>query len=144
MSLFFWEGCHLHLFQKSTEKVSEHQFYINITQYFMRQPASTASFHCHFPQGNVRFERVGVPRPKTQTVIVGFIMASSSPTTNTCAVKRIPIEIGEIQYLRSAMTTVSSSPSQKGIFFFKSLLFDFFSPLFFVFFLFSGNIIALP
>lgn len=84
----------------------------------MRQPASTASFHCHFPEGNVRFEKVGIPRPRTQTVIVGFIMAGSLPISNTCAVKRIPLEIGEIQYLPSVSTTVSTA--QKGVIFISS------------------------
>jgi hypothetical protein len=73
----------------------------------------SASFHCYFPEGNVRFERVGVPRPKTQTVIVGYIMVSSSPISNTCAVKRLPIEVGEIQYLPSTVTTVPTP--QKGM-----------------------------
>jgi hypothetical protein len=78
----------------------------------MKQPACTASFDCHFPEGNVRFERVGVPRPKSQTVIVGFIMASSQPFSTTSIVKRIPLEIGELQYLAS--TTTTTTPSFKG------------------------------
>jgi hypothetical protein len=98
---------------QSTERVTDHEFYIDITQYFMRQPSSTASFNFFFPEGNAHFERVGIPRPKTQTIIVGFIMASSQPISNTCAVKRLPVEIGEIQYLPSTVTAVSSS--QKGM-----------------------------
>ena len=75
----------------------------------MRQPTCTVSFDCHFPEGNIRFQNVGVPRPKTLTIIVGFIMSNSLPVTNTCLVKRIPLEVGEIQYLASSSMTVPMS-----------------------------------
>ena len=34
-------------------KINEHQFYFDITQYFLRQMSMTAFFHCHFPEGNL-------------------------------------------------------------------------------------------
>jgi hypothetical protein len=79
----------------------------------MRQTACPVSFDCHFPEGNIRFEKVGVPRAKTQTVIVGFISATSLPITTTSSVKRIPLEVGEIQYLASS--PLSSTTPLKGL-----------------------------
>jgi hypothetical protein len=101
-------------FSQSTERTSDRSFYFEITQYFLKQQACTASFHCHFPDGNVRFDRVGVPRPKTLTIVIGFIASSSSPITATCNVKRIPMEVGEIQYLTTPSSAVGTGP--KGVF----------------------------
>ena len=75
----------------------------------MKQTGCTASFDCSFPEGNVRFQKVGVPRVRSQVIVVGFITAGAQPLSNASPVKRIPIEIGEIQYLASVATSVPSS-----------------------------------
>ena len=82
----------------------------------MKQNACIASFHCCYPQDNVRFQKVGIPRPKTQIIIVGFITGPSLPFSNTTSCKRIPIEVGEIQYLASV--PVTSPISVKGFWLF--------------------------
>ena len=79
----------------------------------MKQNACIASFDCLYPTDNIRFQKVSVPRPKTQIVIVGFIRGPSQPFSVTSSIKRIPIEVGEIQYLASLPTT--SSVSVKGL-----------------------------
>lgn len=94
---------------QSTEKITEHQFYFDITQYFVKQQTMTASFDCHFPEGNARFQKVGIPKPRSLTVVIGFIMASAYPMSNTCAVKKMPIEVAEIQYLTSLSSNVSTT-----------------------------------
>ena len=80
----------------------------------MRQLASPAYFDCHFPEGNARFQKVSVPKPKSQLVIVGFLTGPALPITTTCSVKRIPIEIGELQYLASVTMSALSSSHSKG------------------------------
>ena len=67
----------------------------------MKRNGCIASFDCVYPEGNIRFQRVGVPRPKTLTIVVGFIRGPSLPFSNTSPVKRVLIEVGEIQYLSS-------------------------------------------
>ena len=84
---------------QSTEKITEHQFNFDITQYFVKQQVMTASFDCHFPEGNTQFQKVGVPKPRSLMVVIRFIMASAYLMSNTCAVKKILIEVAKIQYL---------------------------------------------
>ena len=78
----------------------------------MKQNACIASFDCMYPTDNIRFQKVGVPRPKTQIIVVGFITGPALPFSNVSSFKRIPIEVGKIQYLASVQTT--SPVSVKG------------------------------
>jgi hypothetical protein len=70
----------------------------------------TTSFNCYFPEDNVRFQKVGVPKPRSHSVVVGLIMSNAYPMSTTCAVKRIPIEVAEIQYIAATSANVSLSP----------------------------------
>ena len=79
----------------------------------MKQNACIASFHCLYPVNNICFQKVSVPRPKSQIVIVGFITGPSLPFSTMSSIKRIPIEVAEIQYLASAPMT--SPVSVKGL-----------------------------
>ena len=94
---------------QSTEKITEHQFNFDITQYFIKQQTMTASFDCHFPEGNNRFQKVGVPKLRSLMVVIRFIMASAYLMSNTCAVKKILIEVAEIQYLASLSSNISTT-----------------------------------
>ena len=78
----------------------------------MKQNACIASFDCMYPTDNIRFQKFGVPRPKTQIIVVGFITGPTLPFSNVSSFRRIPIEVGEIQYLASVQTT--SPVSVKG------------------------------
>ena len=53
----------------------------------MKQTGCTASFDCSFPEGNVRFQKVGVPRVRSQVIVVGFITTGAQALSNTSPVK---------------------------------------------------------